>query len=206
VRGFGFQHDGATATLDLFFTAFVFVQTTAPVTFQGATVPPNPFGIPLFSNPADPLNPANGISLSGVGLRRALSSYAFAFDSNMFPVVGQQATATEANLLTVLPRLALFKAQAAAGACDLVARGFAHGRDSGFVLSAGVWVPDVSTTPKLTDVQLLALLEDETQALTFTCVPPGSGWRIGIDRDGDGFADGDEIALGTNPASASSVP
>jgi DNA-binding beta-propeller fold protein YncE len=206
VRGFGFQHDGATATLDLFFTAFVFVQTTATVTFQGTTVPPNPFGIPLFANPADPLNPANGISLSGAALRRALSSYVFAFDSNMFPVVGQQVTATEANLLTVLPRLALFKAQATAGACDLVARGFVNGRDSGFVLSAGLWVPDVSTSPELTDAQVLALLAKGSLALTFTCVPPGSGWRIGIDRDGDGVANGDEIALGTNPANPRSVP
>jgi DNA-binding beta-propeller fold protein YncE len=199
VRGFGFQHDGATATLDLFFTAFVFIQATAPVTFNGTLVPPNPFGIPLFGNSADPLNPAYGVSTSGAVLRRTLSSYAFAFDSNMFPIVGQQVTATEANLPAVQTRLALFEAQAGAGACDLVARGFMNGRDAGFVLSSGLWVPDISTTPELTDAQLLALLQGDT-ALTFTCVPPGSGWRIGIDRDADGVADGDQIALGTNPA------
>jgi len=28
--------------------------------------------------------------------------------------------------------------------------------------------------------------------VTFTCVPPGSGHRIGIDRDRDGVLDGDE--------------
>jgi hypothetical protein len=205
VRGFGFQHDGATATLDLFFTAFVFVQATAPVSFQGIMVPPNPFGVPLFGNSADPLNPAYGVSLPGAVLRRALASYAFAFDSNMFPVVGQQVTATENNLVAVRARLALFEAQATAGSCDLVARGFVRGRDSGFVLSGGLWVPD-ATRPPLTDAQLLGLLDDATPALTFTCVPPGSGWRIGIDRDGDGYADGDEIALGSNPANPSSVP
>jgi hypothetical protein len=34
------------------------------------------------------------------------------------------------------------------------------------------------------------------QALTFTCVPPGSGWRMGVDRDGDGCLDGDDGAPG----------
>ena len=29
------------------------------------------------------------------------------------------------------------------------------------------------------------------QELTFTCVPPGSGQRIGLDRDRDGLLDGD---------------
>jgi hypothetical protein len=36
--------------------------------------------------------------------------------------------------------------------------------------------------------------EEPTQELTFTCIPPGSGMRIGIDRDEDGTYDADEIA------------
>jgi thrombospondin type 3 repeat protein len=58
----------------------------------------------------------------------------------------------------------------------------------------------------LTDAQLQALVGSGTNALTFTCVPPGSGWRVGIDRDGDGYADGDELAAGTNPADPTSHP
>ena len=34
---------------------------------------------------------------------------------------------------------------------------------------------------------------------TFTCVPPGSGARVGLDRDGDGWADGDELLRGRDP-------
>jgi hypothetical protein len=34
--------------------------------------------------------------------------------------------------------------------------------------------------------------DDGVSTLTFTCVPHGSGYRIGIDRDADGIADGDE--------------
>jgi hypothetical protein len=42
--------------------------------------------------------------------------------------------------------------------------------------------------------------------LTYTCTPPGSGQRIGIDRDLDGFLDGDERLAGSNPADPLSTP
>jgi hypothetical protein len=45
-----------------------------------------------------------------------------------------------------------------------------------------------------------------SDALTFTCTPPGSGVRIGLDRDMDGFMDGDEIAAGSDPANPLSTP
>ena len=40
--------------------------------------------------------------------------------------------------------------------------------------------------------QLKHIAEKKGQELTFTCVPPGSGFRIGIDRDEDGIYDTDE--------------
>ena len=40
--------------------------------------------------------------------------------------------------------------------------------------------------------------------LTFSCVPVGEGSRIAIDRDGDGYADYDEIACGKDPANPNS--
>jgi hypothetical protein len=42
--------------------------------------------------------------------------------------------------------------------------------------------------------------------LTYTCAPPGSGERIGIDRDLDGHVDGDERATGSDPADPNDVP
>jgi len=39
---------------------------------------------------------------------------------------------------------------------------------------------------------LLTLTQALSQSVTFTCAPPGSGERIGIDRDEDGIRDGDE--------------
>ena len=38
------------------------------------------------------------------------------------------------------------------------------------------------------------------QQVTYTCVPPGEGVRLGLDRDGDGVFDRDEIDAGTDPA------
>ncbi len=206
VRGFGYAHDGATATIEHFLTAFVFIQASAPVATGTSTAPPNPYGIPIFANAADPLNPAYGISTAGLALRRQLASYVLAFDSNLLPIVGQQATLTTANAAAAAPRITLLEAQAAAGACDLVVRAQLAGRDAGFVLRDGSFVPNSLSRPPLSDAALRGLVGTEANALTFTCVPPGSGWRIGIDRDGDGYADGDEIAAGSDPADPRSVP
>jgi hypothetical protein len=52
----------------------------------------------------------------------------------------------------------------------------------------------------------LRLLADLGHPVTFTCVPPGSGERIGVDRDGDGAWDGDERDAHTDPADPSSTP
>jgi DNA-binding beta-propeller fold protein YncE len=207
VRGFGYQHDGATATVEQFLSAFVFVQTTVPVDFGGIdNIPPNPYGIPLAADPSDPLNFANGFSPDGFALRQEIASFVLAFDSNMFPVVGQQATLTWEDRSAVAARLALFEAQAAAGNTDLVVRGSIFGRDVGFVYENGSYQPDVAEAPPLTGAQIRELVGTLTSSLTFTCVPPGSGVRIGIDRDGDGYADGDEILRGSDPANPNSTP
>jgi len=208
VRGFGFQHDGATGTVDMFLTAFVFVQTTVPVTFAGVpNIPPNPYGIPLFADPSDPLNYTKGVSTAGLALRQELSSFVLAFDTNLFPIVGQQLTLTRDDIAANAARLALLEAQTTAGSCDLVVHGSLFGRDAGFTFAKGVFVPDNSFTPALTSAQLVELVAGGVlDALTFTAVPVGTGWRVGVDRDGDGYANGDEIAAGSDPADRNSVP
>ena len=207
VRGFGYQHDGATATIEQFLSAFVFMQTTAPVDFGPVSnIPPNPYGIPLTADPSDPLNFAKGFSQQGFALRRALASYVLAFDTNLRPVVGQQATLTASNASSIAATLALFESQAAAGNTDLVVKAHIGGRDAGFVYSNGQFLADVTSSPALSDAQLRALVGSSTNSLTFTCVPLGEGLRVGIDRDGDGYADGDEILARTNPANPNSHP
>jgi DNA-binding beta-propeller fold protein YncE len=206
VRGFGFLHDGSIGTITEFLTGVVFLQVNGQITVNGASLGPNPNGIPVFNDADNPFDSASGISSAGVALRQELASFVLAFDSNMFPIVGQQVTLTARNASAVSARIALFEARAAAGDCDLVVHGQLAGREHGFVLSNGSFVQDRSGAPALSDAALRALVRSLAPSLTFTCVPPGSGFRIGIDRDGDGFADGDEIAAGSDPADPRSVP
>ena len=109
-------------------------------------------------------------------------AYVLAFDTNLAPVVGQQMTLTTTAASSAGPRIALFEAQAAAGA-DLVAKsGSIRGIDAGFVFdpASGRWQPNTTGLPAITDAQLRGLvLKGALPSLTFTCVPPGEGtaWR-----------------------------
>ncbi|HEX4446839.1 MAG TPA: thrombospondin type 3 repeat-containing protein, partial [Polyangiaceae bacterium] len=207
VRGFGYLHDGTVGTIEEFLSGIVFLQVDGQLTLpNGAALGPNPDGIPVFNSTSNPFDPTSGISTQGIALRQSLASFVLAFDSNMFPVVGQQVTLTTDDASDAAARIALFEARATAGDCDLVVRGTIAGRERGFVFSKGAFVSDRSQAPAVSDRLLRALVGTLTPSLTFTCVPPGSGWRLGIDRDGDGYADGDEIAAGSDPADPRSTP
>ena len=90
--------------------------------------------------------------------------------------------------------------------CDLVGHGTVGGEARGYVLrSDGNFASDRAadaTVPPL--AMLTALSQDSTAAVTFTCMPPGSGVRAGIDRDRDGKFDRDELDTGTDPANPAS--
>lgn len=171
VRGFGFQHDGGIDTLTRFDSLLVFVQR-----------PGNPNGFPL--------GPV------GNQLRRQVTQFMLVFDSNLKPIVGQQITLTRSNAPVVAQRLELLMAQAdtiepATGLpyCELVAK--AAGR--GYLYVGGQqFQSDRAAAPLVSAVALQALAGYEKNEITFTCVPPGSGVRIGIDRNEDGVLDGDE--------------
>ena len=61
-----------------------------------------------------------------------------------------------------------------------------------FVYRAGLFRPDSVKDYPLNFSQLVALAGAYEGEITFTCVPPGEGVRIGIDRDEDGILDADE--------------
>jgi YVTN family beta-propeller protein len=206
VRGVGYQHDGVVGTLDHFFTAQVFLQALVDVILpNGANAGKNPFGIPFF-DPNDPLNPQAMLVPEGFTERHNIVEYLFAFDSNLFPVVGQQVTLSPATAAAAGPRIDLLEARANAHDCDLVAKGRLAGFEVGWTYNNGAFVPSLGTLPPMTDRQLRLIGQSGLAPLTFMCVPPGSGWRIGIDRDGDGWADADEVLLGSNPADPNSTP
>jgi len=137
-----------------------------------------------------------------------LEAFTLAFDAEQFPVVGQQITRTSTNGATVDPRINLLVARASTinpTECDLVVKGTIAGEQRGAWLTGGVFQTDRSDET-LSDAAVRALANTPGQELTFTCVPPGSGERIGVDRDEDGFYDRDELDEGTDPADPSSYP
>jgi hypothetical protein len=115
-------------------------------------------------------------------------------------------TVSPSDVSSAAARVALLEAQATAGDCDLVVHGWLAGREHGFVFSHGVFFQDVAFAPSLSPSSLLALVGLATPSLTFTAVPPGSGWRIGIDRNGDGIADGDALAAGASAVAPDTTP
>jgi hypothetical protein len=129
-----------------------------------------------------------------------------AYPSNMMPVVGQQVTLESSSGQDAFDRAELLIARASLGDCDLVVKGRVQGEPRGYVLDDGMFLSDRSSEPAVSNDALQALIGDATESLTYLCAPPGSGWRIGIDRDADGFADWDERDAGSDPTLASSVP
>ena len=188
------------------------MQTDDPVTLgDGTVVPPNPYGIPFVQPqtlglPTPPVLQGDG----GFELRRKIVAYLMAFDSNLAPVVGQQITLTATAASSAGPRIDLFEAQAAAGACDLVAKsGSIRGIDAGFLFdpASGRWQPNSASLPAITEAQLRGLvLKGALPSLTFTCVPLGEGTRVALDRDGDGWADADEVLARKDSADPNSHP
>ena len=171
IRGFGTNRGGD------FDRVFRFMHAT---TFsQSFMFGPNPEGIP--PGPA------------GDGLRHAVEAFVLAFDSNLKPIVGQQVTLGRAPSNEALSRAALLVARAEAGDCDLVAKGFAPSGRRGYLYTGAGWFrTDRAGDAAIDEATLRARHDGPNRSVTLTCTPPGSGVRIGIDRDEDGVLDGDE--------------
>lgn len=119
--------------------------------------------------------------------RDQVVDFMFAFDSNHAPVVGQQVTLPGSGT-----RLNLLEQRADAGECELIAKALNKGY---LYVGNGQYKPDRESKPLISSTDLRRKSSDEPY--TFTCVPLGEGRRRGIDRDGDGFLDGDERFAGT---------
>lgn len=171
IRGFGFLHSGQFDTIARFVANFFFSQ-----------------GFPFAAN-------VEGFAFgeAGTPARRQMEAFLLAFDSNFKPIVGQQVTLSSTNGASVGSRIDLLIDRANAGDCDLVAKGKVSPSGAGFVyIPQTGFKPDKANKPSFTDAALRAEVDKKKETLTYTCVPPGSGVRIGIDRDRDGILDSDE--------------
>ena len=170
IRGFGFIHSGAIPSPFQFLSALGFV-------FDDVIFP-NPDGFPRNEE--------------GIRQRRQVEAFLMAYDSNMAPIVGQQVTLRLDNAGVGGPRVNLLIARAVQGECDLVVHGRVLGEMRGYVYRNGRFTSDKANRPTLSAAALRLLALVPGQELTFTAVPPGSGVRMGIDRDLDGVFNGDE--------------
>ena len=186
VRGFGFNNEGGIPTISRFLSG-----TTDQFGFNQSPGTPGGF-------PPGP---------TGELMKAQVEAFLFAFDSNLAPIVGQQVTLTETNAAVAGPRIDLLLARANAQECDLVAKGLGVLQPRGFMyVGGGQFRTDRQASPPVADALLRQLVAVTGRELTYTCTPPGSGQRIGVDRDSDGVWDGDERVAGSDPANPASTP
>jgi hypothetical protein len=131
--------------------------------------------------------------------REQVVDFMYAFDTNLAPIVGQQVTIGAATGQASLDRLELLVQRAAltgaAAECDLVAKGVLEGQPRGALMQSNQrFKTDRAGQAGVGLDQLLELASEPGQEITFTCVPPGAGTRMAIDRDRDGILDGDEVS------------
>jgi DNA-binding beta-propeller fold protein YncE len=182
IRGFGYLHDGSVPTLFDFFE----------------------LGTAFSMTPAE---------------SRQMEQFILAFPTDLAPVVGQQVTigpgspgsCTNANCNSCLPaetacqdvstRINLFQTRAAASfssfvlggtvtECEVIAKTVEAGGTRGYLRQAGgSYLPD-DGGPAIGEAVLRAKAGTAAQNIQYLCAPPGSGERMGIDRDLDAVLDG----------------
>jgi hypothetical protein len=184
VRGFGFLHDGSVDTVFRFTHGLSFSEE--------------------FNGPG-----TNSILLGPAGdlQRHQLEAFILAFPTNLAPIVGQQITLTASSSAAVGSRVNLLRQRAEAGECDLVAKTRIFDDELGFLyVGSDLFASDRRGQPPIPAAALRSLATDLGRPVTYTCVPSGSGKRVGVDRDEDGFWDGDERQAQTDPADPGSRP
>jgi hypothetical protein len=140
---------------------------------------------------------------------RQIEQFMLAFDTGLKPAVGQQVSIDSSNFntATFVNRVNLLVARADAGNCGLVAKGNVAGEARGAVYVGGNnFQTDRHADAPTSTTALRNLAATAGQEITFTCVPPGTQTRIGVDRDLDGVFDRRELDCGTDPANPASFP
>jgi len=127
--------------------------------------------------------------------RTQVVDFVMVMNSDLAPIVGQQATLTESTGLDTDERIDLLLERAQVitprAECDLIAKGFVENQARGFLFDGKDSFQSDKQSEVYTYEQLREFATKPNNALTFTCVPPGSGKWMGVDRNGDGVLDAD---------------
>lgn len=184
--GFGFSHDGSVDTLVRFMQdgfAVTNDQTAADITafllcFTGSDLTPGSL--------TDPDRSPGVASLDTPA------------------AVGRQITISNAAVVALIDNM-IGLAAASTSRVDLVVKGFKAGLPRGwfFDRTSGIFLSDRQS--EIFSPASLRSLAAPGAEQTYTVVPRGTGRRIGIDRDADGYFDRDELDFGSDPANPLSL-
>ena len=172
IKAFGLIHDGTEDTLENFLSSGAFDDNGLGAGFQNSEQ------------------------------RRDVEQFILAYDSDLAPIVGQQVTVTRDNTAsTKRAKLLLsradkrFRSKILGGKvkeADIVIKGLIDGKERGFLYDGKSLLGVMKFKSDKGQVirRLSRLLAAFDGPATFTAVPPGSGNRIGLDRNLDGVLNG----------------
>jgi hypothetical protein len=147
-----------------------------------------------------------GFTFSNDTQRRDMTAFLLAFPTGTHPAVGAQWTMDGTNQSAGITRVNQMQTAADANLIGLVAKVRTGGMPRGWVyVGGGTYRPDKSAGPDISQATLLAIAGNGAE-ITFTGVIEGTEWRLGVDRDSDGFRDADELNAGSDPGDPSSTP
>jgi YVTN family beta-propeller protein len=170
--GFGFGHDGSVDTLTRFLSGLRVVRDQDMADFIALLLSVAGADVGPEGSPVDPTPPA---------------------------AVGRQLTVSSPARPALLDAM-LALARAPTSRVDVIAKGAKDGLARGWYFAGtNDWFQSDRRSEVFSSDDLLALAAPGNE-LTFTVVPRGSGFRLGIDRDLDGDFDRDELDAGTNPS------
>ena len=128
--------------------------------------------------------------------RSQVLDFVMAMDSNLAPVTGQQVTLRADSGADTLARVDLLRSRALLQApdseCDLIVHGVVDNESrSAMMLANGDFQTD-KLAEVLSFAELQGVIQSDDVAMTFSCVPVGSGSWMSIDRNENGVMDSDE--------------
>ncbi len=138
--------------------------------------------------------------------QRDVEAFMLAFGTETHAAVGAQWTMDGTNQGPGLARVNTLESLADANTVGLVAKGWSNGQPRGWMyIGGGTYRPDKTGEGDVSQLALLSMAGPGTE-ITFTGVVEGCENRLGIDRDLDGFRDGDELDASSDPGDPASTP
>lgn len=119
---------------------------------------------------------------------RELEQFLLAMETNMMPIIGQQVTISKKTKNQGMDIIKLFFKRMDAGDNEVIVKGIYEEKPFGAVrLPSGKFLLDDINQQPISEEALLDWTNVEGQELTFTAVPIGSGYRLGVDFDNNGI-------------------